>query len=272
MIRGGNAWTRGAAAGFAFAVAAACRPTSAVVALVAAIVHASERRVLVAYVLGGLPVALLLLGYNLYYFGSPFEFGQVAAGAEVARMKTGSSDLWQTPLWLGAAGLLLSPSRGLLVYTPFLAAAFVGAVLAWRDPKYARLRFLTVAVPALWLPSFLWFDWWGGWSYGYRPIVDSAPLLALLCVPAVDRLALSPLWKAAFAAAVAWSLFVQLLGVLAYTPWQWNARALDASGTVANIDSPGYRYRLWSLHDSQIGYLIANFEEARAARQNAVAR
>lgn len=273
LVRGGSPWSRGAAAGLAFAVAAACRPTAGIVALVAAsALSLADRRSFAAFLVGALPVGVSMLGYNLYYFGSALEFGQLAPGAEeVARIKTGSSELWQTPLWLGAAGLLLSPSRGLLVYTPFLAAAFAGAVLAWRDEKYASLRFLTVAVPALWLPAFAWFDWWGGWTYGYRPIVDSVPLIAMLCVPAIDRIFSNPAWKAAFVAAVAWSAFVQVLGVLAYTPWQWNARAL-ASGSVANVDFPRHRHRLWSMRDSQIAYLIGNFAAARAARKNAVAR
>lgn len=274
LIRGERAWQRGTATGLAFALAAACRPTAALVALAAGCyLLISDRRAFGAYLLGALPVALSLLAYNLYYFGVALDFGQLAAGAgEVARIKTGSSDLWQTPLWLGATGLLLSPSRGLLVYTPFLAAAFAGAVLAWKEERYARLRFLTLAIAALWLPAFAWFDWWGGWTYGYRPIVDSAPLLAMLCAPAIDRILSSQAWKAAFVAALAWSVFIQVLGVLAYTPWQWNARSLDTAGSLANIDFPQYRYRLWSLHDSQIAYLIGNFESARAARRDAVAR
>lgn len=259
VIRGDSAWIRGAAAGLAFSAAAACRPTAAIVGLAAAAyLLMSDRSALAAYVLAALPIGLGLLAYNLYYFGSALDFGQLAAGANVAKWKTGSSDLWQTPVWVGAAGLLISPSRGLLVYTPFFAAAFAGAVLAWKEQKYARLRFLAVAVPALWLPAFAWFDWWGGWTYGYRPIVDSAPLLAILCVPALDRMLARPAWRPVCVAAVGWSVFVQLLGVLAYTPSGWNARPVDASGTVANIDLPEYRARLWSFRDWQIGYLIAN--------------
>lgn len=211
-----------------------------------------DRRTFSACIAGALPVALGVLAFNSYYFGTPLEFGQLAAGEAIAKAKTGSSELWQTPLWTGAAGLLVSPSRGLLVYTPFFAAAFAGALFAWQDPRYVRLRFLAVAVPLLWLPSFMWFDWWGGWTYGYRPIVDSAPLLALLCVPALERIASSVVWKTVLAAAAAWSVLVQLLGVLFYTPEGWNARA------AADIDRPEYRARLWSVRDSQIGFLLAN--------------
>ncbi|HEX7052615.1 MAG TPA: hypothetical protein VF211_01620 [Burkholderiales bacterium] len=261
FVRGQGAWTRGALAGLAFAAAAACRPTAAVVALAAAADLAwAHRRALLAYGAAALPVALAVLAYNLYYFGAPLDFGQLAAGAAVAQWKTGSPEVWQTPLWLGAAGLLASPARGLLVYSPFLAAAFVGAALAWRDERYAALRFLGVAVPLLWLPAFAWFDWWGGWTYGYRPIVDSAPLLAVLCIPALAALR-RPAAKAAFAAAAGWSLFVQVLGATLYAPDGWNAQRRD--GTPANIDLAEHRARLWSFRDWQIGDLIAQLAEGR---------
>src|SRR4029077_3795494 len=102
-----------------------------------------------------------------------------------------------------------------LVYSPFLAAAFAGAVLAWKDARYEPLRFLTIAVPALWIFAFLWFDWWGGWTYGYRPIVDSVPLLVLLCLPTLEWLLARPAWRAAFVLSLAWSVLVQVLGAFA---------------------------------------------------------
>jgi hypothetical protein len=261
----GNGGMRGAAAGLAFAAAAACRPTAGLVALVAAgSLLLSDRRSFAAYVLAALPIGLGVLAYNFYYFGSALEFGQLAVGADLARMKTGSPELWQTPLSVGAAGLLISPSRGLLVYSPFFAAAFAGAVITWKDSKYARLRFLTVAVPALWLPAFVWYDWWGGWTYGYRPIVDSAPLLAILCVASIDRIFAQPVWRLAFVTAIGWSIGVQALGVMAYRPSDWNARLTGPNAIAADIDLPEYRARLWSVRDWQIGFLIANFSALRA--------
>jgi hypothetical protein len=255
MLRGQGAWLRGGAAGLAYSAAAASRPTAALVMLIAAaFLYWQHRRAFAAFVVASLPAACAVSAYNLHYFGAPLEFGQLAAGAAVAQWKTGSPEVWQTPLWLGAAGLLLSPGRGLLVYTPFLAAAFAGAFIAWRDARFAALRFLTIAVPLLWLPAFAWFDWWGGWAYGYRPIIDTTPLLAVLCIPAIDAMR-RPALKAAFVVAAAWSVFVQVLGVTAYTPGGWNGQQAD--GTPANIDLPEYRDRLWSFRDWQIGYLVA---------------
>ena len=268
LARVPDPWRRGIAAGLALSLAAACRPTAVIVGATAAVwLLASDRRAFTAFVLAALPAAVTVLAYNAYYFGSPLDFGQLVSGAQVAQFKTGSPELWQTPLWLGAAGLLLSPSRGLLVYSPFLVAAFAGAVLAWKDPRYRSLRFLTFAVPALWIPAFMWFDWWGGWTYGYRPIVDSVPLLALLCLPALDWILGRRVRGVAFAMLIAWSVLVQALGVFAYSPWGWNMKVVDAQGNRGNVDLPGYRDRLWSFRDWQIGHLLANFAEARAERK-----
>ena len=266
-------WLRGAGAGFAFAAAAACRPTCVLVVIAAAaFLLKDNRRALAAFVAGASLVGFALIAYNLFYFDTPLSFGQLDVSPRFAKFKTGSPALWQTPLWLGAAGLLLSPSRGLLIYSPFLAAAFAGAVLVWKDERYRRLRFITAASLALWLPAFVWFDWWGGWTYGYRPIVDSTPFLALLCIPVLDAVLDRRAWRLAFSLALAWSLIVQLAGAFLYTPWGWNARLLDADGTRADIDQPLYRHRLWSFSDWQILYFLANAEAARADRKVAMGR
>lgn len=271
LVRFPAAWWRAAAAGAAYSAATFCRPTAVVVAAVAAaMLLVSDRRAFVHFVLGALPLVIAALGWNFYYFGSPFDFGQLAAGERVASFKTGSPELWQTPLWLGAAGLLVSPSRGLLVYSPVFALAFAGALIAWRDERWRPLRFLTLAVPALWLPAFLWFDWWGGWAFGYRPIMDTLPLLALLVLPVIGTVLARPAWRAAFAVLLAWSIGVQALGAFAYSPWSWNLRPIDAAGNAGNVDLPEYRHRLWSFSDWQIGYLVTHYREARAERKKNV--
>jgi hypothetical protein len=267
LLRVSDPRIRGIAAGLALSIAAACRPTAAIVVVAAAIgMTLWDRRALLLFILALIPATAAMAAYNIYYFDSPLDFGQLEAGMRVARVKTGSPELWQTPLWLGAAGLLISPSRGLLVFSPFLVAAFAGAVRVWKDPRYHPLRFLTIAVPALWIPAFLWFDWWGGWTFGYRPIVDSLPLLMLLCLPVLDWILARPVWRATFAVLLAWSAFVQVLGAFAYAPWGWNARVIDSDGRRADIDQRAYRGRLWSLTDNQIGYLIAHFRQARDER------
>ncbi len=93
---------------------------------------------------------------------------------------TGEPELWRAP-WLGAAGLMVSPSRGLLVYSPFLGFAFWGMLLAPRDPRREVLRPVAGATLGLMLLQFCWHDWWGGSAYGYRPLLDTLPGLSVCC-------------------------------------------------------------------------------------------
>jgi hypothetical protein len=290
-------WTIGC--GLAYSAAVACRPTSLiVVAAVGAYLLIVNRRALLVYALACLPVAVALAAYNTYYLGAPQNFGQASAGAIVAMQKTGSGELWQTPLWLGAAGLLVSPSRGLLVFSPFVALAAVGIVQCWRRKEYAFLRPLVVALAALLVIAFKWFDWWGGWSFGYRPIVDAMPIFAVLLIPATDWVFRRRAVLIVVAVLVGWSVLVQVLGGWGYSMTIWNNRRVGYTATVEgksspvtvatleelerlaqrekvtaasevtlDIDQPAHRGRLWSITDSQIGYLLSHFGQSRERKQ-----
>lgn len=85
------------------------------------------------------------------------------------------------------AGVLASPSRGLLVFCPWLL------VLAWMLWRYRRLlpqRRLAYMAGALCVLQTLLVAaaprWWGGWSYGPRLQSDMLPWLMVLAVLAVD--------------------------------------------------------------------------------------
>ncbi len=282
-------------AGVAFAAAAACRPTSALFAAAAAAwLLATDRRALAAFVAGALPLAALLAAYNWAYLGSPFRFGQGEAG-EVALAKTGSAALWRADAGTALAGLFLSPSRGVLVFSPFLLFAAPGIAAVFRDRTYAPLRPLVLGGLLVLAVDVAWFDWWGGWSYGWRRLVDLAPVFAVLLVPAMPAIARSRWRRAAFAGLLGWAVLVQAAGAFAYDLKGWNARqawqlafpsgeegvTLDGDAARAavaqgarvvathalDVDRPEHRGRLWSLEDNQIGHTLANLGDGRRARR-----
>jgi len=248
-----------ALAGLFLAAAAACRPTSALVAAAGAAALLTRPRALLAFALGALPVALARAAHDLHFFGTPLQLGQLAVAGAVARLKTGSPDPWQTPLTEGLAGVLLSPSRGLLVFSPLLALGLAGAVAAARRASPAPLRALAAGVLAVTLVEARWFDWWGGWSYGPRRLSDLAPLLAVLAAPLMAW-ALSARWRrAAVAGLLGWAVALQALGAFAYDVEGWNARP--------DIDRPEHRGRLWAVADGQVAWYLAHLGEARAHRR-----
>jgi len=289
--------------GVAFGCAVICRPTSAIVAATVAIyLIATNPRLVPAYVLAALPIALAASGYNAYYLGSALMFGQTEIGAPMAVQKTGHPGVWQTPLWQGILGLLLSPSRGLLVFSPFLAFALPGLWLAWRDQRFAVLRPLAATLVIVLIVESKWFDWWGGWSYGYRRIVDVTVFLALLLMPIMEWIAARRWRLAAFLGLLGWSVAVQFVGAFAYDGYGWNARLagyyvrlpgqsqttlvddeqhakllVATRGAVVvgerrlDVDKPEHRHRLWSLRDNQIMYYFSHFHESRRAKLAAIA-
>jgi hypothetical protein len=282
--------------GLAFGTAAASRVT-AVIMLGAVIVYLflHNRRSLPFFVLGLLPAASLMGAYNWYYFGSPFTFAQELVGHTLAAEKTRSPELWQTPFWKGLVGLLVSPSRGLLVFSPILGLSGWGLVRIWRDARFHWLRPLALAVLGMMALQCKWFDWWGGWTYGYRPWLEVTPFLALFIAPVLNSIFALRIGRALFFAFLTWSIFVQAVGALTYDR-SWNDRLLyvvqfpdqdlpsafiseeeaqelaEKQGgnylgpTRCNIDLTYCNYRLWSVEDNIIAYHLTHFAETRGRR------
>ena len=251
------AWKDWVFVGFAWALASLCRPTIVTVVLVmGSWLAVTNRGSFVPFCLGAAPIGGLMAIYNWYYFDNPVSFGQTERGVSIALEKTGSTDVWQTPLLDGLAGLLVSPSRGLFIYSPFLILAVFGMCRIWKEPSLSRFRPLTLSVVALVVIASKWFDWWGGWAYGYRPIVDAAPLLVLFMISVLPWALNGFLRRTIFGSLLIWSIAVQFIGAFSYDLSSWNNRG------GMNIDRPAFRYRLWSLQDNQIWYYCIYFCES----------
>jgi hypothetical protein len=248
-------------AGMALGLASLCRPVNlAVVLTLFAYLLMTEKRKAWPFLLGATPPVSFLGAYNWFTYGAPWKFGQTLVGQFTALTKTGSPDVWQTPFLQGLAGILFSPSRGILIFSPFLALAILGSVMCWRNPTYRPLRPLLFAVLAIFAPACKWFDWWGGFSYGYRLVVDSCPLLILLCIPALPLVRI-PVFRFLIGLSLVWSIYVQALGAFAYDFVGWNMREGH------NIDDAEFRYRLWSWTDTPIFFYSNHFLAAQQTKE-----
>lgn len=290
--------------GLAYACATLCRPDSALVVVAAgAYLLFASRRLVLPFILGSSGPLVMLAAFNLRHFGSPFRFGQTVRGLAEAVAITGTPGAWSTPVAEGLGGLLVSPSRGLWVFSPYLAFAAWGIVLIWREPSLVKLRPLTVATVASLLLSAKWYYWWGGWSFGYRLIVDLTLLLTLFVAPTTSTILRRTWMLAGFTTLVAWSVAVQFVGAFAYDLMDWNARPADyavqvpgrhepeivpdraaaerlvqgAGGRIVGItrldvNVPEHRHRLWSVEDNQIAHYVRNFGAARRAKHDMMRR
>ena len=263
LLRGSERRHMAAWCGAAFGMAVLSRPATAVaLACVGAYLLWTDRRRCVAYLLGGLPFLAVLAIYNAYFFGSPLMFGQTVVSKAVALQATGSEQLWQSAWGESLPGLLISPARGLLWFSPVLALGLAGIPAMWRHARYRPLLPLLAAVVLMILVAGKWFDWWGGTVWGYRAIVDTTPFLALLLIPVIERMLAARGTRALFAALLLWSAGAQFVGAYSYNLVGWIDHWREH-------DNPDYA-SLWQWQRTQIGFHLVNFREQRALKRQLV--
>jgi hypothetical protein len=190
-----------------------CRPTAALFAVFALLALACHdwKHALRTGLWTALGVALYF-GFNFHVFGSfltPYA-SQALSGSR--------------PL-LAAYGLLLSPNRGLFVYSPFLIVfiLFSGVLLARRP--WSPLLLLALAWPlALVAVLSFWENWWGGHSFGPRLLVDCLPGLFLLgCLIATALPSRRTFFALCLVLALP-ALWIHDRGLHDQKAWDWNER------------------------------------------------
>jgi len=190
--------------------------------------------------LSGLP----FLMYNVHYFGNVFGgYSSLLSGFVV-----GPSAL------VNLSGLLVSPSRGLLIYSPILLLSAFGFRYIKEIESDNLKRFLYAAAIAVLLQIGIYSCfriWWAGHCYGPRFLVSILPFLvtfiglylnATLHFKSIRRKDL--LYLSLIALMLIWSIFVQAVGAFYYPNGNWDATPL-------NVDE--HPERLWNWDDSQIG-------------------
>ncbi len=186
-----------------------------------------------AFAISAVVLPAACLAYNLYQFGRPL-------GAFIAM------DRFQGNMLVGLAGLLISPSRGLLIFSPVFAFAAIGVYLWFRGnrtlhPEIYAICTLTAAAHFLMVSR--WRGWSGGFSYGPRLLTDVVPCFVILILPAMRLVERSRPWKLAFGCALCLSITVQGIGAFCYPNGHW-----DALPKAANQ----HHERMWNWRDNQI--------------------
>lgn len=221
-------------AGAAAGLAAAIRPSNALFLAAAALwLPAATRRRAdwAAFLCAPAVLGAAVAAYNLHVFG---------------RASGGNPASFQAPFWPGLAGVLLSPGRGLFIYTPAAVFAVAGAVIwlrnrnRFRGPVWPVSTAFAVSLTVL---VSKWPVWWGGHCWGPRLLADAAPAMALLVIPAMDRAERRRAWRGLLTGAVAASVVLQALGAFCYPNTRWDETP------VAVGSRPG---RLWDWKDSPI--------------------
>ncbi|MFN8533114.1 MAG: hypothetical protein U0556_06175 [Dehalococcoidia bacterium] len=226
-------------AGLPLGMAVATRPQDWIAALVLALYVALRyRRSLPGYLLSLAIGVAPAIAYTFWLYGRPY-----APYSSPLQLFTAGNAL------VAVAGVLISPSRGLFVYSPILVLSIVG--LVWRvrgrtatllDGAFAMI----VLLHGLMIVSFV--NWWGGHSFGPRLFTDILPFLMVFLADGLEALRRLPAAPRVTASAgvgllLATSIFVHYLGANNYAVNFW-------SGEPVSVDVD--RSRLWSIRDSQL--------------------
>ena len=199
---------RTGALGFVCVLMAANRPPDALIAgaFVLYAVWSCKREALWLLAGAALPLGALLY-YNLGVIGN-FGGGYTLVGTHL------SKPFFHLDL-LGLPGLLVSPTRGLLVFCPFLIFIPAGLARRLRTPSSRGLAVaLSLAVVAQ-LLLYSQADWRAGQSWGPRWLTDLLPLVVWMLAPA--PLALRPRVRGLLVAMVVAAVGVQAIGAFWYT-------------------------------------------------------
>jgi hypothetical protein len=222
-----------ALAGLPLGFAVVCRQTNVALllplAVYVALVH--RRQILFFAAAAAVPLSFQLW-YNAAYLGDVFA-PQIPL----------SSPFWRGRPSNTLPGLLLSPSRGLFVYSPVLVFSLVGFALAWRKRGDLLVRtFSIAALLELALLARFWV-WWGGGCYGPRYLADLTPALAFAIYPCVGLLERVRAWRIVFAATLAWSVLAHAAGAYWYDG-EWDKRLVGPNASLYAS--------LWSWSDNPL--------------------
>jgi hypothetical protein len=195
------------------------RPSGAIPAIAVGIyILVCRRRELVPFVISGALWLAAFVAYSMRIFGTIVPYYYLSndphgIGIHFTR---------------GLYGILLSPSRGIFIYSPVLALVLYLIARYWRsiaDPALAILSLSMIA--AIGVAGAAHPEWWGGNSYGPRLLSDAMPwfvqlaILALAAMPDAGRDIRSPAFAVGALLLMA-SVMINAHGAFSFETLKWN--------------------------------------------------
>ena len=124
-------------------------------------------KVVISSAIGILIPVLFFFSYNYVYYTDLSNQGYAS--------QLGNS-------WLGNfpesfVGIWVSPSKGLLIYSPIFIITLIGIWKGYRKDSLVSISFWIILIHTLVLSK--WKHWYGGYGYGYRMISDVIPFFII---------------------------------------------------------------------------------------------
>lgn len=198
-------------------------------------------RALLWPLLGALPGLLVLLAHNYVKTGHPLHTGY----------QSGQLGLFDGSLLAGLFGLLLSPGKGLLWFSPTLWLSVLGLGLALRTQRPLTWLVLLMAAVVTAI-SAKYPVWHGGYCFGPRYLVPLIPMLSWLAVPQLVAWWQHQRRRLVVAVTLTGSLGLLAAGLGSALYWDHYCRVLAAVQKQALQPS-------WSEDHHAFGYYVPQF-------------
>lgn len=209
-------------AGLALGLAVYCRllnaiPTAALTLFI--VLH--HRRYLASYLAPLVVMAVVIVEYNLRTYGNVSGGYDAIYQSPIHGWRNLTSATGYThPLLQGLANILISPNRGLLVYSPFLILAFIMMPIVMIKPESPLQRYLVLWIVLMCIVLAKNTLWWGGSTFGPRYFSETCVALLLLLTTAWRFLQAHRLAMMLFAASAGLSIAIHGIGAF-FAPCGW---------------------------------------------------
>jgi len=169
---------RAAALGITLFMAYLCRPTLALLAPCICLYLLAHRK----FAATATTIVVLAACALLFIGFSQREFGQLLPDYYIPQRLSGES--FSTALYAN----MLSPARGLLVYTPLLLILVINPIATITAiRRHASLWLISMIwILAHWISVSRFPHWWGGFSYGPRLMVDILPAVFVMLITSIS--------------------------------------------------------------------------------------
>jgi hypothetical protein len=231
-------------AGMALGMAVYCRllnaiPTAALTLYM--LVH--QRRYLAGFLLPLAIFAGAIAAYNLTTFGNISGGYDAVYQCKIhAWRNLNASNAYTNPLLQGLADILIAPSRGLLIYSPYLIPAFLIMPLLLLRPQNALQRYLLLWVALMLIVLAKNTIWWGGATFGPRYLSETCVALTFLAAAAWRYINASRIGTAMFALCGALSIAIHGIGAF-FAPCGWETQPTWTDNNPS---------RFWDWRDTEI--------------------
>jgi hypothetical protein len=189
------------------------RPTNSIsIIFLSLYVLLKYKKYFIKYFLWSLTIGLPFIIYNIFTFNNILP--PYYSASRLSFSKTFLEAL---------VGNLISPARGLFIFTPFLLFIFYGIYLKIKKKNFVLFDWIILIIIIFhWFIISSFSHWWAGYSFGPRFFTDMLPYLIYFIIPYLEVATFKELKTKIFVILVVISCFIHMKGLFDFNVQMWN--------------------------------------------------